>query len=146
MPLMHFRLWPITVRLHRTMRMAAPRATIMLVLGNGLVPVPPTPAPPPPPPPRCLPCMRMDKTYKRLHPPYPMLTFWLNMTEGTSRSRSRMPPTRLLAHLPYVGYFTFTHWLPSVDLVACHSLATSHEPKLSTVLASHCTGEPLASV
>ena len=52
----------------------------------------------------CPPRMRMVSLYKRASPPSPWLTFWLNMTPVTSRSRTRhltRTLTRLLVYSPF---------------------------------------------
>ena len=79
----------------------------------------------------CLPHMHVVSLYKRASSPSPWLTFWLNMTPVTSRSRTRHL-TWTLARLSV--YSPFTRWLlislvtTSADPLASHSLVTEHEP------------------
>ena len=52
----------------------------------------------------CPPCMRMVSLYKRASPPSPWLTFWLNVTQVTSRSSTghlTQTFTRLLVYSPF---------------------------------------------
>ena len=53
----------------------------------------------------CPPCMCVVSLYKRASPPSPLLTFWLNVTPVTSRSRTRHL-TWTLARLSVYSPFT----------------------------------------
>ena len=76
------------------MQMVAPMATICTSHSNGLVPVSWL----------CPPGMHMVPLYKRASSPSPWLTFWLNVTQVTSRSRTRhltQTLTRLSVYSPF---------------------------------------------
>ena len=82
--------------------------------------------------------MHVAPLYKRAGSPSPWLTFWLNVTSGTSRSKVRnlnLTLARLSVHS--------THFVDlSVHLLTSHSWRPM-QTLVTTHMASPCSGKPL---